>query len=66
MSKRSSEMNQDTLLRELTMVRRLLMAMLVRDGVNSEEMGMILGLHPVTVRKMFPFRNIKKERRGNG
>jgi hypothetical protein len=66
MPKRSEEFSQDALLKELTNIRRLLMALLVRDGVNSEEMGTILGLHPVTVRNMFPFRKIKKQRRDNG
>jgi len=47
-------------LKELTYIRKLLILSLIRDGANSEDIGTALGVDSATVRKMLPFKKLRK------
>lgn len=61
MKQKKKDMVQSSELKELTMIRKLLMALLVKAGADSNEIGSVLGLNASTVRHIFPFRKIKKQ-----
>lgn len=60
LSKRVSEVNQSPELQELKQIKLLLMALLVREGLDSNGIGKILGASPSTLRNTFPFSSVKK------
>jgi len=47
-------------LEELQSIKKLLMALLVKLGATSEEIGDILRMHPGAVRKVIPVKRIRK------
>jgi predicted transcriptional regulator len=47
-------------LQELQSIKKLLVALLVKLGASSEEVGEVLGVDSSTVRKMVPIQKIKK------
>lgn len=47
-------------LRELEQIKRLLIALLLKFGASSQEIGLALGMDSSVVRKMFPVRKIKR------
>lgn len=47
-------------LEELQGIRRLLIALLLKLGASSEEIGTALGVDSSAIRKMFPVKKIKK------
>lgn len=47
-------------LKELENIKRLLIALLLKLGASSEELGTALGVDSSGIRRMFPVRKIKK------
>lgn len=47
-------------LEELESIKRLLIALLLKLGSSSEEIGTALGVDSSVVRKMFPVKGVKK------
>lgn len=53
-------MTQDEALKELESVKKLLIAVLVKLGSNSEEIGEILGVDSSRVRQLVQVKKIKR------
>lgn len=47
-------------LRELQNIKRLLVALLLKLGASSEEVGLALGVDSSVVRKMLPVKKLKR------
>ena len=46
--------------KELEQIKRLLIALLLKLGASSQEIGLVLGVDSSVVRHLFPIKKIKK------
>lgn len=59
---RTENITSSDILEELVHIRKLLMALLVRDGLDSKGLARVLNMGDSTIRKMFPMNKIKKSK----
>ena len=50
----------DAIAEELDSIKRLMLLLLVKLGATSDEIGVVLGMHPGNVRKMIPGKKVKR------
>lgn len=55
-------MSEESTLKELQSIKKLLILLLIKSGATSEEIGHAIGIDSSAVRKMFPMRKTKKSK----
>lgn len=54
-------MNEKEILDRLDAIKNLLILQLIKQGTTPEEVGVVLGVTPRTIRNIVPMRKVKKK-----
>jgi hypothetical protein len=53
---------EQSILKEIQSIKKLMVLLLIKSGATSEEIGLALGVDSSRVRQMFPMRKTKKSK----